>query len=60
MKKRMSVLAMVLLLAIVPGAMAAELNDVGVYPITQETEVLTILMQQDVLVEDYDTNAFTL
>ena len=60
MKKRTAALAMVLLLALVPGALAAELNDVGVYPITQETEVLTILMQQDVLVEDYDTNAFTL
>ena len=41
MKKRTAALAMVLLLALVPGALAAELNDVGVYPITQETEVLT-------------------
>lgn len=53
-------LAILLLLSLGTGALAEDLNPVGTYPIAKETTVLTILMQQDVLVEDYDTNAFTL
>lgn len=53
-------LALMLALSMVSVALADELNPVGEYPIAKETTALTILMQQDVLVEDYDTNAFTL
>lgn len=35
------------------------LNPVGQFPIAKEKTKLSILMQQDILVQDYETNAFT-
>ncbi len=60
MKKRICLLVVcVLALLIATTSFAAELNPVGTYPITNEPITLTILMSQDVLVEDYETNLFT-
>lgn len=61
MRKFISIMLVSMLLFSVCGlAFAENLNDVGVFPIAKETTPLSILMQQDVLVEDYNTNAFTL
>lgn len=58
-KKLSACLAGILALTLLLVAYAEDLNEVGTYPIAKETTALSILMQQDVLVEDYDTNAFT-
>lgn len=59
-KKLSACLAGILALSLLLVAYAEDLNAVGTYPIAKETTALSILMQQDVLVENYDTNAFTL
>nr|HML47012.1 extracellular solute-binding protein [Clostridia bacterium] len=59
MKKLSACLAAILTLSLFLVAYAEDLSEVGTYPIAKETTPLSILMQQDVLVEDYDTNAFT-
>lgn len=48
------------LLAGAPALAAEDLNPVGTFPIAKTKTPLKILMQQDVLVENYETNAFTL
>ena len=61
MKKIVSVILVVTLIFSLSSTVFAEdLNEVGTFPIAKVTTPLSILMQQDVLVEDYDTNAFTL
>ncbi|GHU83213.1 hypothetical protein FACS1894196_2720 [Clostridia bacterium] len=47
------------LLMVMPLLSYAELSPIGTFPLTAERETLTILMHQDVLVEDYETNLFT-
>lgn len=61
MKHAPRIMAMVLalLLSTAAGAYATELNPPGTLPIAQEKVTLTILMQQDPMVEDYETNTFT-
>ncbi|MEG0766616.1 MAG: extracellular solute-binding protein, partial [Clostridia bacterium] len=58
---RLISLALGLLLALSPLAAfgAEDLNPVGELPIAKQTTKLSLLMAQDTLVEDYETNAFT-
>ena len=60
--KRFVALSLMLMLALTLGAPAladGNLNEVGTLPICKEKTVLTILLQEQTLVEDYDTNAYT-
>ena len=60
MKKALAILLTLCLLIASSSAFAYELREpIGEYPLTTEDITLTILMPQDTLVEDYETNAFT-
>ena len=60
MKKTLALLLTLCLLIASSSAFAYELREpIGEYPLTTEDITLTILMPQDTLVEDYETNAFT-
>lgn len=52
-------LCLALVFGLGAGTLAAQLNEPGTYPISNETIKLTILMQSKPYIEDYNTNDFT-
>lgn len=61
MKKLWAAVLTLCLVFIATPALAYELREpIGDYPLTTEDITLTIMIQQDTLVEDYETNQFTL